>query len=285
MVFLAGHGGELDRNNNAENTPHHLAAATGNLAATRVLLEKPSGGFDLLNQIDQTPIEVAAANGFIDVVEEILRHGGEVSLTSTNHSLDLQRLLIRHAIIKGDVEKLRNVLQATNGSLENDEGSFHLAVLNNAENTTLYLLEIGCPVRWAATPVGTYQSTVLQLAIENKCEISVSALLGAEVPVEGKDEYGWTCLHSAAKIGNARAARCISERISSKDLRDSDGWSALDLAWDREHQEIFSLLHSGEEYLRPFDRRRPKYYPGCPFSTPPNVKGLIELFAPRSGQG
>lgn len=56
------------------------------------------------------------------------------------------------------------------------------------------------------TPAGSFKSTALHRAIELGCKKSVLILLDNSVSVEGRDTYGWTALHSAAKVGDIYAA-------------------------------------------------------------------------------
>jgi ankyrin repeat protein len=274
--FLADKGAKLDEINNMENTPHHLAAAVGNLEAIKALSRAPEG-FNMRNGIRRKPIEVAASNGFLEIVMEIQKLDGTANVTSPSQEFDLRWSLIEEAIKTDDVEKLGSILRGWGGSHEREDEAFHLAILENAPQATSYLLKVGCKIELAASRLGQFNSSVLQLAIERKCQKTVPIILEAGVSVDGTDDYGWTCLHSAAQVDDFDAASRIAPIIFNKDQRDEMGWTALDLAWHWKHQRIFDLLHSGGEYLHPYDLRRTKYYPGCPFSSPPGVTGPIEV--------
>jgi ankyrin repeat protein len=292
IELLVNKGADLLCENESHDLPHHLAAASGNLSAIMALKLAPKG-FDALNKtatdkLRQRPIEIAASRGFLEVVIEIHKLYPDMILNTTPEGLEVQALLIEVAIRNDDLDRLKNILLYTNGDLKDGQEPFHYAILHNAERIMRYMIEIGCKVEWATSPIGPYSSTVFQLAIEKKCGRTVDILLDMNVSLEGTDSYGWTCLHSAAKVGELSIATRIVAAMNKSSyrgvlvtVRDREGWTAFDIALNQDHKALIDLLKDKTyvkgHYLPPWDSRRTKYFPGCPFSVPADVIEPIEI--------
>jgi ankyrin repeat protein len=292
IELLANRGADLLCENESHDLPHHLAAASGNLHAIMALKLAPKG-FDALNKTftdegRQKPIEIAASRGFLEVVIEIHKLYPDMILNTTPEGLEVQALLIEMAIRNDDLERLKNILLYTNGDLKDGQEPFHYAILHNAPRIMEYMIQIGCKVEWATSRIGPYSSTVFQLAIEKKCQQTVNILLDMGVSVKETDSYGWTCLHSAAKVGELWiATRIVAEmKISSYEgvlvtVKDREGWSAFDFALNQDSSALIDLLKDDTyvqgHYLPPWDTRRTRYFHGCPFTVPADVTEPIEI--------
>jgi ankyrin repeat protein len=66
------------------DTPLHLAADQGKLAAARLLLER-GAGVHVRNKLGRTPLHDAMPGGFLDVVRLLLEHGADVEARDDDH--------------------------------------------------------------------------------------------------------------------------------------------------------------------------------------------------------
>ncbi|KAI9512826.1 ankyrin [Russula earlei] len=74
--------------------------------------------------------------------------------------------------------------------------------------------------------------------------VATSAFLRAaqDLDVDGRDEYGYTALHLAADRGNIAIVELLLKHGADKTLKDTDGYTAADLANFAQRADIIALL-------------------------------------------
>jgi len=73
---------------------------------------------------------------------------------------------------------------------------------------------------------------------------AMSAFLqaGEGLDIDVRDEYGYTALHLAADRGNVDTIELLLKHGADKTLKDTDGYSAVDLATIAQRPDIVALL-------------------------------------------
>ncbi|KAH8120309.1 ankyrin repeat-containing domain protein [Phellopilus nigrolimitatus] len=65
-----------------------------------------------------------------------------------------------------------------------------------------------------------------------------------DVDINGLDEFGFTALHLACDRGSVRIVELLIRKGADVGIKDEDGFSALDLAREANHEDIILLLES-----------------------------------------
>jgi len=75
---------------------------------------------------------------------------------------------------------------------------------------------------------------------------AMSAFLQTEegLDIDARDEYGYTALHLAVDRGNVATLELLLEHGADKTLKDTDGYTAADLATIAQRPDIVALLES-----------------------------------------
>jgi hypothetical protein len=79
------------------------------------------------------------------------------------------------------------------------------------------------------------------------CEMAASLLLALKASVNEQDLEGQTPLHLAALAGNSKIVRCLLVKGADRQIKvgikqDSLGRTALAVARERKHEQLFSML-------------------------------------------
>lgn len=277
LRFLSKNGATFSQQDENGNTPHHIACQVGNAPAMEILMDFPEP-LRLRNSLGLTPGESAASAGHVDILSQLLdKHPSHVNLMAKVDDVELWRVGLYRAVNNDDWQKVQQLARVANVDLLTQESAFQMAVMGDAVDVTRHFLSMGCPIQWASTRDGYYNSTLFQKALQGNCRRTVSILLDHDVEVNGTDTSGWTALHSATSAGNFDAVTRLLPRIADQRLRDHMGWSALDFAVWLRNEELRRLLDDGAPYAPPWSKSASIYYPGCEYTTPQDVEEPLEL--------
>ncbi|KAI0274759.1 ankyrin [Gloeopeniophorella convolvens] len=77
---------------------------------------------------------------------------------------------------------------------------------------------------------------------DNVAALSAFLDVNPDVDLNARDEYGYTALHLAADRGNAAAVELLLKRGADKTIKDTDEYTAADLARIAQNPDIVALL-------------------------------------------
>ncbi|KAK0208108.1 acyl CoA binding protein-domain-containing protein [Desarmillaria ectypa] len=104
---------------------------------------------------------------------------------------------------------------------------------------------LGITVSSMAGPVEVVGNDLHGLAVSNQIA-KLDALVNEEprLDLDAQDEYGYTALHLAADRGNIAIVKILLDHGANAVMKDSDGFSASELARIAGHSDIVQLLSS-----------------------------------------
>nr|XP_046268231.1 kinase D-interacting substrate of 220 kDa B isoform X2 [Scatophagus argus] len=251
-----------------------------NLAAVKAHLDK-FRDVDSRSDNGQTPLMVAAEQGNLEIVQELIRRGANVNLDD----VDCWTALIS-AAKEGHIEVVRELLE-NNANLEHrDMGGWTAlmwAAYKGRTDVAELLLEKGAnpnitgqysvyPIIWAA---GRGHAEIVHLLLQHGAKVncsdkygttpliwaarkghyeSVTHLLanGADVDQEGANSM--TALIVAVKGGYTEVVKELLKRNPNVNMTDKDGNTALAIAAKEGHTEIVQDLLDASTYVNIPDR-------------------------------
>ncbi|MFK7766644.1 MAG: ankyrin repeat domain-containing protein [Mariniblastus sp.] len=247
IKLLLSRKADPNQKNNAGQTPIQVAAKRDFFDAVEILVEKTDElNFDLgdgsllhwtaknglpktakhlldskktkVNSLDangKTPIQVAAENGHVAMIDLLIQGKAIVDQVSTD---GLTPLLI--AANAGHSDVVRSLLNAGADLSRLDEtgqSCLHLAAWNGGTEVVAELME-----KLSAKEVGNAQ--------------------GFSKVINAKTKSGYTALHAAAWNGHAGVAKLLLKAKADPNATDSDGWTPLHKAAYRGHVEVVKQL-------------------------------------------
>ena len=201
ILLLAGcltSGGPV-RDANAQTTPLHEAAMSGDAAAIRTLL---AGGADVNMRAKDgvTPLHAAAASGHFFTIEALLADGADVNAQDDDGSTPLHQ-----AVMFGEMASIQALLaDGADVNAKDDKGStpLHVAAASGDVTAIRALLTGGAAVN-ARNENG--RTPLHSAAIWNRAAI-IPTLLAGGANVNARARNGVTPLHAAAARKTIRAA-------------------------------------------------------------------------------
>ncbi|KAK0478251.1 acyl CoA binding protein-domain-containing protein [Armillaria novae-zelandiae] len=101
----------------------------------------------------------------------------------------------------------------------------------------------GITVSSMAGPVEVVADDLHGLAVSNQIAKLAALVSGEPRPdLDAQDEYGYTALHLAADRGNTAIVKILLDHGANAILKDSDGFSASELARIAGHSDVVQLL-------------------------------------------
>ena len=252
--FLVLHHAELDKKDNARDTPAHLAACFGNTEFIRFLKEKRKDIEHCRNRAGVTPLMVAVEKDQVVVVKLLMEMGISPKVRGHGSSLPLSMTLWECAVWWGKAEILSILEQygatCTAKPDPDDPGGLEQSALHPiwhaiAEKHTAVVLQLIDTGRCDVSMVKFGKVSMLYHAANTSNAELVKGLLERGANPNAVDWYGWTPLHSAAFSGNAQITAAFIQQANDIWKLDEQGWTALDLATFYRHWDVVDLLDPG----------------------------------------
>ena len=166
VTILLGRGANINNCSWLGWTPLHLASAKGSLAMTKFLLDVNADVNKRHSPGSSTALQLAAENGYADILQALLEHGANVNIMRHDVSHALEFTALRLAVLMKDVASITVLLDG--GA---DINTLHLNShwLLDSEKTRLY----------------KFRTTVLFDAVSQQQEVIAYLLLdrGADVTI------------------------------------------------------------------------------------------------------
>ena len=221
----------------------HDAALNGDLAKIRALLKDHPDLVFSKGGNGETPLHVAAANGFVDVAQLLLAQRADVNAQDDDGRTPL------HLAAQGGHKEVLELLLASKAEViaEDNKGwtPLHFAASRGHKEVAEMLLADGAEVK-AADASG---DTPLHFAaFEGHADVA-EMLLAHRAEVNAKDNEGWTPLHGAAQRGFEEVAHLLLAHKAKVNAKDNAGETALFFAVQYGHKDVAELLrkHGGHE--------------------------------------
>ena len=247
VKYLASKSAELDLKDKNDQTIIHLAAQNNQDAVIEEILNLESTPTDFMvnenDQLDNTPLHLACAAGFLDTVKVLIEHEAQVD----NKNED-EKTPFHMAAENGHVEVVEYILSkdknAKNDCDEDDNTGLHLAASNKMTNTVELLIESGSDVRKR----NNREWTPLDCAAAAGSFKCVLKILEAGADVDPMDKKGITPLHLTAIHGHPQVTRLLLEHGARIEIENDDGKNALELAIESDHKAVAEAILSSEHW-------------------------------------
>lgn len=253
--ILLEHGGDIHAPNGSQLTPVHLAAKKGYLDILKLLLDAREQAksttsadpeeislmtkFQIDNEEDESPLQLAAGAGHIDVVKELLKR----NVIDGDRRNDICVAVYRSAA-NGYGAIVKVLLDHDTSCIAEDgdgNNALHLAANRGHLEVLTQLMERPQFNINAANSTGW---TALHKAAElGNIEI-VRKILSGKPDLGSKTEFGSTPLHIAAQGGNLATVRMLISESGSSQERDNDGKTPFSLAVEAGQTNIVRELLS-----------------------------------------
>jgi ankyrin repeat protein len=215
----------------------HVAAAEGDLARVRALLESDPGQRDALDEGNMTPLHHAATAGMTEVVRFLLDSGSPVDIGDNENSTPLDV-----ASVNGHLETVRLLVERGANVSHQDVNLMtpvFFAMYNGQDETAAYLIEQGADVN-AVRPDGS--SLLHAAAYSNNIDVA-RVLLEAGADVHARNGALFTpVLSCAAGAGTKEMVEFLVENGADVHDRQIDGESALMYASARGDTQLMRYL-------------------------------------------
>ncbi|WP_265027666.1 ankyrin repeat domain-containing protein [Wolbachia endosymbiont (group B) of Chorthippus parallelus] len=263
VEFLVEKGADVNTITNDREKPIHVAAKHGHTEVVEFFIERKGLSVDEEGKNRWTPLHYAVSGGKLELTEFLIKKGANInaeSLDSSNKTpLQLaqngsyeiiKRIVLGKELIdavkRNDIEKVRDYITSgadLNYSYEDKKWTpLHYAAHLGYQSSAEVLINNN------STVIDTKDSDNNEpLHIATACghENIVKLLLKNEkglLSVNNKGKSDWRPLHYAAEGGHLPIVKFLIEKKADINAVNSDGKTPLELAREREHQEIVSLL-------------------------------------------
>nr|WP_269457103.1 ankyrin repeat domain-containing protein [Legionella pneumophila] len=190
MAELARNGVNFNKTSRSGNTPAHLAAQNGHVAAI-IELAKYGVDFNKTNERGDTPAHLAARNGHVAVIAELAKHG--VNFNKANRSGDTPAHLA-----------------AQNG---------HAAVITELAKNNVNVHQ-----------QNEHGSTLAHIAALNGHAVVIAEVAKHQVDFNKKDINGSTPAHLAARNGHVAVIAELAKHQADLNKADNDGFTPAHIA-------------------------------------------------------
>lgn len=226
------------------NAPLHQAVVKGDKKKVATLLEQ-GAKVDARDAHGRTPLFVAAENGDVDAVKELLDHGAN----PTKGALLKHGNTPLHVAAENGFDKVIELLlsKSTNADLRNSSGQTPLmlaAWARHPQTVTLLIKHGANPsaydrygwtalhTPWDAKPADANYTSVMEILVANKAR--VNAQTGAP--------SGYTPLMGAALVGDKETVELLMDAGAQVNVADEQGQSAISIAEHQHYPDVVAAL-------------------------------------------
>lgn len=207
-------GSDLNAIDNQGQTPLHLAARKNSAEVLRLFLSSKPELIDLANKNGYTCAHIAALNGSVDTIKELLKFNREAVIT--NRIKKSNSTALHLASEKGNAEITKLLLNS--GAKANDENSLGETALHLAAKSGH--VRVLHTIRSSEWKFCSKSSGLTGLHIASNCGQTefVAEMLRCRVPggirsekstIDPKSDYGLTPLHLACRNGHEGVVRML----------------------------------------------------------------------------
>ena len=240
--LLVKHGAALVFATKRRQTLVHCAAFGGSTEILELALNGlPEGAANQATKDGTTPLMVAAEQGHLQVVEELVKAGADVRAGSSVNQSVGEQMAIHFAATKGRDDVVRFLLEQ---GVSVDQGTskgltpLMLAAGGGHASTVGLLLNNGAGVNRTET----YEMTALHYAAKLGRPGVIPALLNAGARVASPAQKGVRPLDFAAFRGDVDIARLLVEAGADPAAKGTHGNSAIDFARKQGHSSLVEFL-------------------------------------------
>ncbi|XP_065566286.1 uncharacterized protein LOC136031022 isoform X2 [Artemia franciscana] len=216
----------------------HNVAAQGKKDALNSML---GNGYDIhgTDSAMSTPLQRAAAEGHLEIVMQLIRHGADSNRQDLIHG----NCALHEASWRGYSQTVNFLCKAgANPNIVNRAGfsPLHLACQNGHNQTTRYLVLSGA----FPDQQNSYGDTALHTAARYGHAGVTRILLSGNANINVQNKNGDTALHIAAAMGRRRLTRILLESGCDMLLKNKQDETALFIALRKDYKEVVQLLSS-----------------------------------------
>ncbi|XP_046335737.2 transient receptor potential cation channel subfamily A member 1 homolog isoform X1 [Haliotis rufescens] len=245
VEMLVKKGADVDATNLKEKTAVYVAAEEGNLSVLQSLLSVPEMR-NLINWGDRdgnTALHIAAQKKNLHVVKILLKN--KASIHTKN---ELEESPLHMAAKYGNVNTIREIVRnGQNSIFAEDEKSntpLHLAALYGHTLSVGALIELGADVSQKNCVLWTALDMAAAQGWNNTCKV----LLEADAPVDPTDKRNTTPLHLACSSGHREVVQLLLRWNASVTKRDMNGMNCLDLAIENNKSDIARQIIQSDKW-------------------------------------
>ena len=262
VAQLLDAGLDIDGTDADGRTPLHHAAAAGHYRLVEKLV-RIGASVDARAQDSTTPLGAAAEAGHTDVVRLLKLAGADVSRPQ---GLGRTPLIVSSRLWDSAMVHLLLELGADSGERDRAEGTALMAAVQalldremtpQAEATVRVLLDAGADPnalnddrQSALMLLAGIRSTAVNPKLSRGLADVAQTLINAGAEVNARDVSDWTPLHAAAAIGLREVAEALLEAGADTEALDINGNMPSDIALERGHDAIATLLTEPTESRR-----------------------------------
>ncbi|PFX34625.1 Transient receptor potential cation channel subfamily A member 1-like [Stylophora pistillata] len=211
-----------------------------------VILENEKAKY-LINESDRdenTPLHVAAQNGYASVVQVLLDYKAKINARNEDQDTPLH-LAAKHGKVRTVLELVKRDITIINDEDEASNTPLHLAAIEGHIECCRALLEKGAEVDARNSTLWTPLDCA---AAKGHLKVA-KILLDFDSPVDPIDKTKTTPLHLAAKEGHTDMVTLLLSEGADITLRDHSGRNCLDLAADRSRKETAMAIVNDENWM------------------------------------
>ena len=276
------------------------ACRIGHLEAVQALLSLKTG-IEIRNDLDQTPLHLAAKNGHVEIVEALLIAKAETDVIDAQKRSPLFFATLRgcsgvvwlllkakanpdiqdangntalHSAVSGGQRTIVRILcEVGNVNAQNNTGEtpLHTAAIYSQISIARTLLEKGANIE---ARYGDEERTPLHLACQCGYTRFAKFLLTEEkAKIEAKDGFSYTALHIAAEENQDEIVTLLTKLGANENARTEDGKTALHIAAEKDQKgaAYFLINSKSDTEANDFQGCKPLHY-----ATAYGYKGMIK---------
>eukprot|EP00249_Psilotum_nudum_P024121 c29099_g2_i1 orf=1378-2988(-) len=223
VKILLRAGADIDARNASGWAALHFAASLGRLEVLKFLLDEGADKH-AMDGHGRTPLHVAVASRHLKALRMLLQSG-----VDTDKRCHDGWTALHYAAADGNLDAVELLLEhGANANIRNNQRKIPIGLaLENGQSALLDVLQL---------------QKLLQKAAREGNVTEVTSYLSLDASPNGRDQYGWTALHSASFKGRLESAKVLLKHQADVNCKDQDGYTPLHCAVEAGHKEIVQCL-------------------------------------------